>query len=526
MDGATFTERERRATLAGVTIAFLLSALDQTVVATAMPRIVTELDGLSLYSWVATAYLLTSTVMVPIWGKLSDLFGRKPVLLASILFFLLGSSLSGLAGEFGPLPLLGGGMLQLIVFRAIQGVGGGGLFSTAFTIVADLYPPAQRARIGGMLGAVYGLSSAIGPLVGGYFTEHATVHWLGHAISGWRFAFYVNLPVSLVSLFLIVCRMPKMSHAARGRVDVLGAVLIVAAIVPLLLAVTWGGQRYAWSSPPIVALFAGAAGALAAYVVAERFASDPILPLELFRNRIFATTNLASFLMSMSFMGTVAFLPLFIQLAQAAPPTASGLSMLPLMFGMLVAAMASGVLAVRLRGCKPVLLGGVLVTGAGLWLLSRMNADTSELDLMWRVLVLGIGLGPIQGLSTLVLQSGAAPDQMGVVTSSSQFFRQIGATIGVALFGAALTGFLRSNLAAVGPGVDVAVLHVMSPAMQAQTPLLPAFVRHAIGTAITDTFILGIGVLAAALVSTLLIPAVPLRQMRAQVPDGEVKLAT
>src|SRR5437868_4774537 len=198
-----------------------------------MPKIIAELHGLALYSWVTTAYLLTSTVMVPIWGKLGDTIGRKPVLLGSISFFLLGSWLSGLAGEFGTLPLLGGGMTQLIVFRAIQGVGGGGLFTTAFAIIADLYPPAERAKLGGIMGAVFGLSSTLGPLLGGYFTDHGTVEVFGQVIAGWRWVFYLNLPLSLTSLFLIIYKMPKMSHQAKGRIDFIGAGLIVATIVPL-----------------------------------------------------------------------------------------------------------------------------------------------------------------------------------------------------------------------------------------------------------------------------------------------------
>ena len=504
---AGFTALEQRLTLTGVIIVFLLSALDQTVVSTAMPRIISELHGLALYSWVTTAYLLTSTVIVPICGKLSDLFGRKPVLLASILFFLAGSCLSGLSGEFGRMPILGGGMTQLVVFRALQGIGGGGLFTTAFTIIGDLYPPSQRARLGGMFGAVFGLSSAIGPLIGGYLTDHGTVQGFGHTIAGWRWVFYVNLPLGLLSLFMILFKMPKMSHKAKGRIDFLGAALIVGAVVPLLLALSWGGQQYAWGSPQILSLFAAGAAALVAYVVAERFASDPILPLELFKNRVFTTANLAGFLISMSFMSTVAFLPLFMQLAQGAKATASGLSTLPLMGGIMGASIVSGRLAARIGRYKSLMLFGVGLTGVGIWLLSQMHASTTRLDLIWRILLLGIGLGPGQSLFTLALQNATPPGQMGVVTSSSQFFRQIGSTMGVALFGTALTGYLRSSLAKIMPGADLAQLRSMGAAAQgAAGSQLPAVVREAIASAITHTFTLGIFVLGAALVVTLLIP--------------------
>src|ERR1700749_2580369 len=237
-------------------IVFLLSALDQTIVFTAMPVIISQLHGLELYAWVTTAYLLSSTVMVPIWGKLGDLYGRKPILLAGIGLFLFGSWLAGLAGEFGDLPLLGGGMIQLIVFRAVQGLGGGALFTTAFAIIADLFPPRERGKFAGLFGSVFGLASAIGPLIGGYFTDHGTVTLAGHVVAGWRWVFYLNLPVGLVALFMVIARMPKLSHASKGKVDYLGALLIVTAGVTLLLALTFGGQKYAWVSPQVLGLFA------------------------------------------------------------------------------------------------------------------------------------------------------------------------------------------------------------------------------------------------------------------------------
>jgi EmrB/QacA subfamily drug resistance transporter len=372
-----FTDAEKRVTLWGVAIVFLLSALDQTIVATAMPRIIAELNGLALYSWVTTAYLLSSTVMVPIWGKLGDLYGRKPVLLAGIVFFLAGSWLSGLSGEFGDLPLLGGGMTQLIVFRAVQGIGGGALFTTAFAIIGDLYPPRERGRVSGMFGAVFGLSSTIGPLIGGFFTDHGTVELLGRTVAGWRWVFYINLPLSLLSLFMVIVKMPRMSHAAKGRIDFIGAALIVATVVPFLLALTFGGHQYPWGSPVVVGLFLASLLGLGLYVLAERYASDPILPLDLFGNRVFTTANLAGFLISMAFMSTVTFLPLFMQLGQGVNATASGLSTLPLMAGLMFSSIVSGRLVSRTGAYKPFIIGGVLVTALGLVLLSRMGVATS-----------------------------------------------------------------------------------------------------------------------------------------------------
>jgi len=520
MSANQFTDTERRVTIAGVMITFLLSALDQTIVSTAMPRIISELNGLALYSWVTTAYLLTSTVMVPIWGKLGDLFGRKPVLLASIAIFLAGSWLSGLSGEFGDLPLLGGGMTQLIVFRAIQGIGGGGLFTTAFAIVGDLYPPRERAKLGGLFGAVFGLSSTIGPLVGGYFTDHGTVQLLGHTIAGWRWVFYINLPLSLLSLFMILFVMPRMSHQAKGKIDFIGAGLIIAAVVPLLLALTFGGHYQPWGSPLVLGLFAASLVGLVLYVIAERFAPDPILPLDLFKNRVFTTANLASFLISMSFMSTVAFLPFLMQLGQGVDATLSGLSMLPMMAGIMASSIVCGRLVARTGTYKPFMATGVALTFVGIALLSQMDADTSRLDQAWRMVVLGIGLGPGQSLFSMAIQNALPPGQMGVATSSSQFFRQIGSTIGVALFGTLLTNNLNAGLGAIMPGVDIGTLQGMGVAAQTgAAPQLPDFVRDIIAGAITYTFSLGLVVVAAALVVVVFIPHIPMPD-RTTTPGG------
>src|SRR5689334_14913860 len=517
MTTAHFSEAEKRITLWGVAIVFLLSALDQTIVATAMPRIIAELNGLALYSWVTTAYLLSSTVMVPIWGKLGDLFGRKPVLLAGILFFLMGSWLSGLSGEFGSLPLIGGGMVQLIVFRAVQGIGGGALFTTAFAIIGDLFPPRERGRMAGMFGAIFGLSSTVGPLIGGYFTDHGTVTLAGHVVAGWRWVFYLNLPLSLLSLFMIIVKMPKMSHQAKGRIDFIGAGLIIATFVPLLLALTFGGRTYPWTSPQELGLFGVALVGLLLYVVNERFASDPILPLDLFQNRTFWSANLAGFLVSMSFMSTVAFLPLFMQLGQGVAATTSGLSTLPLMGGIMASSIVSGRLVTRTGIYKPFMIGGIAVTILGIFLLSRMHAETTRLDLAWRMAVLGIGLGPGQSLFALAVQNALPIERLGVVTSSSQFFRQIGSTMGVAIFGTFLTANLNSGLGKIMPGIDVGKLQGMGAAAQAHghAPQLPLFIKEIITTAITDVFALGIYVVAAALIVVLMIPHVPLRDRSA-----------
>jgi EmrB/QacA subfamily drug resistance transporter len=512
-----FTPAERRITLAGVLIVFLLAALDQTVVATAMPVIIAQLHGLALYSWVTTSYLLASTVMVPIWGKLGDLFGRKPVLLAGVGFFLLGSWLSGIAGEFSHLPLLGGGMTQLIAFRAVQGLGGGALFTTAFAIIADLFPPRERGRFSALFGAVFGISSTVGPLLGGYFTDHGTVTIAGHVIAGWRWVFYLNLPVGLIALFMIVAKMPKFSHATKGSIDYWGALLIVASCVPLLLALTFGGQTYAWTSPVVLALFAMFAAAAVAFVFVERRVDDPIIHMELFANKVFTWANIAGFFSSMSFLSVVAFLPLFMQLGQGVRATTSGLSTLPLMFGLIFSATLSGRLVVRTGRYKPYLFGGVAVLLLATFLMSVMSAHTSRLDLAWRMALLGVGLGPLQGLYGVAIQNAVPVTRIGVVTSASQFFRQIGSTVGVAVFGTVLTNGLNSRLAgwaaSMGvPPMNLSQLRSLSVDPQASVVSVPDSLRLVIADSVTHVFTFSLIVVLIALVATGMIPELPMRE--------------
>jgi hypothetical protein len=313
---------------------------------------------------------------------------------------------------------------------------------------------------------------------------------------------------------MIIVKMPKMSHQAKGKIDFIGAALIIATVVPLLLALTFGGHEYAWSSPQEIGLFAGSLVGLVAYIVAERFASDPILPIDLFKNRVFTTANLAGFLVSMSFMSTVAFLPLFQQLGQGVAATTSGLSTLPLMIGIFSSSIISGRMVSKSGKYKTLMIVGLVVTFAGIWLLSRMTAETSRLDLAWRMLVLGIGLGPGQSLFALAIQNAMPINQLGVVTSSSQFFRQIGSTMGVAIFGTFLTANLNKGLGKIMPGVDVGKLRAMGGAAHpGAAPLLPEPIRVIISDAITDVFFLGIYVVAAAFLVTLLIPVVPMRDL-------------
>jgi EmrB/QacA subfamily drug resistance transporter len=524
---AHFTDAERKITIIGVMIVFLLSALDQTIVSTAMPVIISQLHGLELYSWVTTAYLLSSTVMVPVWGKLGDLYGRKPVLLAGIGLFLFGSWLSGLAGEFGTLPLLGGGMVQLVVFRAIQGLGGGALFTTAFAIIADLFPPRERGKFAGLFGGVFGLASAVGPLLGGYFTDHGTVSIAGHVVEGWRWVFYLNLPLGLVALFMVIAKMPKLSHAAKGSIDYLGAVLIVAACVPLLLALTFGGQKYAWDSPAVLGLLAMFVVCTILFVIVEKRVKDPIIHLELFSNKVFAWANTAGFFSSMSFLSVVAFLPLFMQLGQGVQATTSGLSTLPLMLGLIVAATISGRLVTRTGRYKPFMLFGMAVLLIATFLMSQMTHHTTRLDLGWRMALLGIGLGPLQSLYGVAIQNAVPMNRIGVVTSANQFFRQIGSTVGVAIFGTLLTNNLNTKLTAWAasaglPSMNLSKLRSLSVDAQIHSGVmdLPEAIRVLIADSVTHVIFLSIIVVIIALTATLMIPELPMRE-RPKIPPKD-----
>lgn len=512
MNEPSFTPTERKVTITAVLIVFLLSALDNTIISTAMPRIVAELHGFSLYAWVTTAYLLTSTVSVPIWGKLGDIYGRKAALTAAIGVFLAGSWLSGLSGEFGSLPLVGDGMTQLILFRALQGVGGGGLFTVAYALIGDLYSPRERAKFGGMFGAVFAVASAVGPVIGGFFSDHGTVEIAGHVIAGWRWVFYVNLPLSLLSLFMVLTKMPQTAHQAKGRIDFIGAFLIILTVVPLLLALTFAGHEHGWGSPLILSLFGAAALGLILYIVAERFAPDPILPLNLFRDRTFTAAHLASFFLSMAFMSTVAFLPLFMQIGQGVPATTSGLATLPLMIGLIISSTLSGRLVSRTGRYRMANLLGIAVTFLGILLLSRMTAATSRVDLALRLLVLGIGLGPGQSMFNLAVQNAVPRERLGVATSSIQFFRQIGSTIGVALFGTALTNRMSSGLEKVAPGVRLDQLQAMGAEHAADMGLtLPPAVQEIVADSVTHGLTLALVVVAASFTFALMMPQRELR---------------
>ena len=451
------TRPQKVLTLLGVLLGMLLAALDQTIVSTAGPAIQRDLEiPASLYAWITTAYMVASTVLVPVYGKLSDAFGRRRILVIGIVIFLLGSALCGLSRT----------TLQLILARALQGVGSASLFTSAFAIVADIFPASERGKYQGLFGAVFGLSSVVGPLVGGFLTDHLSWHWV----------FFVNLPLGAVALTFILTRMPPMRHPGRkASVDVLGALMLAMFTVPLLLALSLGrgvvapGETgYAWGSPQIVGMFALSVVGLIAFIVVERNVQEPILDLALFRNKVFAVGNAAAFVSGAVFLGAIVFLPLFMVNVVGLSATSSGFTLTPLTLGIVAGNILSGQLVSRLGRYKALILGSQLVLTVAFGLMAFTLSPTStQLSLTLKMILVGLGLGPAIPLLTLAIQNGVAPHQIGVATSSATFFRQMGSTIGVALlgtvFGVALSSSMATRMAEATRDVPVELRQQLAP---------------------------------------------------------------
>ncbi|MGW3891366.1 MDR family MFS transporter [Micromonospora chokoriensis] len=443
-----------RVVLFGLMIAMMLAMLDNMIVSTALPRIVGEFGGLNHFTWVVTAYVLGTTVSTPIWGKLGDLYGRKSVFLTSVVIFLVGSALCGMAGS----GMLGGpqdGMVQLIAFRAVQGLGAGGLMVGVMAIIGDLVPPRERGRYQGMIAGIMAIAMVAGPLVGGFITDHLS----------WRWAFYVNLPLGGVALLVLITTMHLPKYRTEHRIDWLGAGLLSVGITAIVLITTWGGNEYDWTSPQIFGLALLTVLSLLAFGLVERRVQEPILPLALFANRNFALISVIGFLLGFAMFGAMNFLPLYQQTVQGASATNSGLLLLPLMFGMLVVSLVIG-RAITKNGryrAYPI-VGGVVMT-AGMALLSMLDTNTSKLTSSLYMVVLGVGMGFLMQTSMLIAQNSVEQKDLGAASGAATFFRSIGGSFGISLFGAIFANRLANSEGGrafgggdAGAGMDLAKL--------------------------------------------------------------------
>jgi EmrB/QacA subfamily drug resistance transporter len=448
---AELEKRTRLYTVIGVALAMFLGALDQTIVSTALPRIVDHLSGLDRYTWVTTIYLLISTILVPIYGKLSDLFNRKTLQLWSVSIFLLGSFLCGLAGEFGTLPLLGDGMNQLILFRGIQAIGGAGIFALAFIIVADLYPPRERGKISGIFGSVFGLASIAGPLVGGFLTDKAGA-WIPH-VEGWRWIFYVNLPLGIIALAFIVARMPKLEPRDDShKLNIVSALLMLLSFMPIILALQLDKTVYPWTSPTVLGLLIGGLVVLGLWIGHTSRSKHPILDLRLFLNKVFLTSNLASFFFGAGFIAVIIFFPLYMVNVQGVSATKAGASVIPLSMGMVLSAGLSGFLVTKVGRYKGMMIGGAAIAVAASLLMTLiLGVNTPYWAVVALMVFVGMGFGPAQSLYSLAVQNAVPPQEIGQATSASQFTRQIGSTIGAAVMGAIFSAALSAAFIANMP---------------------------------------------------------------------------
>ena len=518
--------RAQYITLGAVMLGMLLGSLDQTIVGTALPRIVTELDGLQHITWVVTGYLVASTAMVPIFGKISDILGRKWLYMLGIAVFIAGSMLSGLAQS----------MDQLILFRTLQGIGAGAMMPIAQAIVGDIFPPAERGKYQGLLGSVFGLAVIVGPTLGGWITDNLT----------WRWVFYVNVPIAALALVAVFLVFP--SHTAlhrRHTIDWLGSATLIGSVVPLLLAISLGSTQpdgvstFAWTSPQILGLFAVAILVGAAFIAIERRAAEPTLPLDLFRNRIFSASALITFLTMAGMYGAILYIPLFVQDVLGQSATDSGVILEPMMVGVIIVSIVSGQILSRTGRYRVLAIVGTAAVALGLFLLSTMTVNTGNDMLVRNMVVLGLGLGTSMALFTIVVQNAFPVERLGVVTASLAFFRSIGGAVGVALLGSIMTNrfvdqlqtglhslpaAVQSHTGALTRNPQILMNATNQEIAQALQPYgavgaaigsrLETIRATAIANGIAEVFLIGAGLTVIAVVAAFFLREIPLRTTR------------
>jgi len=517
--------RARFEILGAVLLGLFLSALDQTIVGPILPKVVTALHGGDFYVWVATSYLVTSTVTVPIYGKLSDLFGRKPMLMAGIGLFLLGSALSGLSQE----------MWQLILFRGVQGLGAGALFPISLAVIGDLFTPRERGKYQGLFGAVFGVAFLVGPGLGGLLTDNFSWHWV----------FYVNIPIGLLALFVIWRLLPTVRRPdAANAIDWAGVGTFAVAIVPILIGLT-NAENGDWGNPNVWGLVLVGLVFLGIFVWVESRAREPMIPLHLFRVRTFSISMLAVFLAMFGFFGAVYFLPLWFQVVKGASATASGYDLLPFLIGLIGSSVVSGIVVSRTGRYKWLLVGGLALAAAGVTLMTNIRADTSDMTLWLWMLVTGVGIGPTMAVFTIIVQNAVPFEELGAATSDLTLFRQMGGVVGLTLSFTLFRNFLswdaiRTQIAAAGvpstllptsapPGFDSGALTNVGsggPDFLSQVPaqLQPAFVEgihRAFSIALGNAMWLGVGAMTVAVLGSILLHELPLRQHFGDVAEAE-----
>ncbi|MDJ0343662.1 MFS transporter [Streptomyces sp. H10-C2] len=505
LPGAHQDKRSVRIAISALALGMLLAALDQTIVSTALPTIVSDLGGIEHLSWVVTAYLLASTAATPLWGKLGDMYGRKKLFQTVIVIFLIGSALCGISQN----------MPQLIAFRALQGLGGGGLMVLSMAIVGDIVPPRDRGRYQGVFGAVFGASSVLGPLLGGVFTEQLS----------WRWVFYINLPIGVVALAVIAAVLHIPVRRTSHRIDYMGMAVVAAAATCLVLVTSLGGTTWPWSSPKIIGLAVLGVVLVAGFIVIERRAVEPVLPLRLFRVRTFWLCSVISFVIGFAMFGAMTYLPTFLQVVHGLSPTMSGVHMIPMVIGMLVSSTGSGQIVSRTGHYKVFPILGTGITIIGLLLLHRLDEFTSTWVMSGYFLVFGFGLGLVMQVLILAVQNSVGYEDLGAATSGATFFRSIGASFGVSIFGTVfaneLNGKIDSAIAGkpLPPGFDPSVISANPRAVESLPASIQGPVVHAYSASITTVFLWAVPVTVIAFVLAWFLKEQPLRGS-VTVPDG------